>query len=118
GRAGGTCAVGNGGQVLVSQATGERVRDDPLAAVSLRDLGEHQLRDLDEPERLYQLAAPGLEETFPPLKTAAATPFEGREDELAEAAVEQMAARWRRPGRGALIAGTFGAAMIGVVGGG
>ena len=110
-------AAGHGGQVLVSQATRELLRDDPLPDVSLRDLGEHQLKDLDEPERLYQLSAPGLEETFPPLMTAAATPFEGREDELAEAAVEQMAARWRRPGRRTLIAATFGAAVIGVVGG-
>jgi len=110
-------AAGHGGQVLVSQATRELLRDDPLPDVSLRDLGEHQLKDLDEPERLYQLSAPGLEETFPPLMTAAATPFEGREDELAEAAVEQMAARWRRPGRRTLIAATFGAAVIGVVAG-
>ena len=116
-RAARICAVGHGGQVLVSQATRELLRDDPLPDVSLRDLGEHQLRDLDEPERLYQLAAPGLEETFPPLKTSAATPFEGREGELAEAAAEQMAARWRRPGRRTLIAATFGAAVIGVVAG-
>ncbi len=116
-RAARICAVGHGGQVLVSQATRELLRDDPLPDVSLRDLGEHQLKDLDEPERLYQLGAPGLEETFPPLKTAAATPFEGRENELAEAAAEQMAARWRRPGRRTLIAATFGAAVIGVLAG-
>jgi ABC-type transport system substrate-binding protein/class 3 adenylate cyclase len=114
-RAARICAVAHGGQVLVSQATRELLRDDPLPDVSLRDLGEHQLKDLDEPERLYQLGAPGLEETFPPLKTAAATPFEGREDELAEAAVEKMTTR--RPGRRTLIAATFGAAVIGVVAG-
>ena len=85
--------------MLVSQVTRELLRDDPLPDVSLRDLGEHQLKDLDEPERLYQLVAPGLEETFAPLKTAATAPFEGREGELAEAAAEQMAAGWRRPGR-------------------
>ena len=110
-------AAGHGGQVLVSQATRELLRDDPLPDVSLRDLGEHQLKDLDEPERLYQLVAPGLGETFPPLKTAAPAPFEGREGELAEAAAEEMAAPWRRPGRRTLIAATFGAAVIGVVAG-
>jgi YVTN family beta-propeller protein len=116
-RAARICAVGHGGQVLVSQVTRELLRDDPLPDVSLSDLGEHQLKDLDEPERLYQLVAPGLEETFPPLKTSAATPFEGREGELAEAAVEQLAARWRRPARRTLILATFGAAVIGVVAG-
>ncbi len=110
-------AAGHGGQVLVSQATRELLRDDPIPDVSLRDLGEHQLKDLDEPERLFQLVAPGLEETFPALTTAAPAPFEGREDELAEAAVEKMTARWRRPGRRTLILATFGAAAIGVVAG-
>jgi ABC-type transport system substrate-binding protein/class 3 adenylate cyclase len=108
-------AAGHGGQVLVSQATRELLRDDPLPEVSLRDLGEHQLKDLDEPERLFQLVAPGLEGGFPRLKTAAPAPFEGREAELAEATVEQMATR--RPGRRTLIAATFGAAVIGVVAG-
>jgi YVTN family beta-propeller protein len=110
-------AAGHGGQVLVSQATRELLRDDPLPDVSLRDLGEHQLKDFDEPERLYQLLAPGLQETFPPLKTGGATPFEGREEELAEAAAEQMAAPWRHPGRRTLILATFGAAVVGVVAG-
>jgi peptide/nickel transport system substrate-binding protein len=110
-------ATGHGGQVLVSQATRELLRDDPLPDISLRDLGEHQLKDLDEPERLYQLVAPGFEETFPPLTTAAPAPFEGRENELAEAAAEKMAAPWRRPGRRTLTLATFGAAVIGVVAG-
>jgi predicted ATPase/DNA-binding SARP family transcriptional activator len=53
------CAAGHGGQVLVSQAT----RD--LAGVGLRDLGEHRLKDLPGPERLFQLGAG----EFPPLAT-------------------------------------------------
>jgi class 3 adenylate cyclase len=57
-RAARICAAGGGGQVLVSQATRELLRDDPLPDVSLRDLGEHRLKDLDEPERIYQLLAP------------------------------------------------------------
>jgi peptide/nickel transport system substrate-binding protein len=114
-RAARICAAGHGGQVLVSQTTRELLRDDPLPDVSQRDLGEHQLKDLDEPERLYQLVAPGLQEDFPALKTAAPPPFEGREGELAEAAAEEMARRWRRPGRRVLIGATFAAAMVGAI---
>jgi len=94
-------AAGHGGQVLVSQTTRELLRDDPLPDVSLRDLGEHHLKDLDEPERIYQLVAPGLTDEFPPLKATASTPFAGREVELAEAAqdvVQDLAGPWR-PGR-------------------
>src|SRR5213080_116505 len=65
-RAARICAAGHGGQVLVSQTTRELLRDDPLPDLTLRDLGTHQLKDLDEPERLYQLVAPGLPESFPP----------------------------------------------------
>ena len=53
-------AAGHGGQVLVSQAT----RD--LAANSdLRDLGLHRLKDLAQPERLFQLG----QAEFPPLRS-------------------------------------------------
>ena len=91
-RAARICAAGHGGQVLVSQTTRELLRDDPIPAVSLLDLGEHQLKDMDGPERLYQLVAPGLQQAFRELKTAAPPgPFDGREGELAEAAAEQLA---------------------------
>jgi YVTN family beta-propeller protein len=113
-RAARICASGHGGQVLVSQTTRELLRDDPIPEVTLRDLGEHQLKDMDEPERIYQLVAPGLQETFPELKTAARPPFEGREGELAEAASEELARPWRRPSRRALVAATFAAALVGV----
>ena len=64
-RAARICAAGHGGQVLVSQTSRELLRDDPIDGVTLRDLGEHQLKDLDEPERLYQLRAPGLARGVP-----------------------------------------------------
>ena len=67
-------AVGHGGQVLVSQTTRELLRDDPLPEIELRALGEHQLKDLAEPELLYQVAAPGLADEFPPLAIADRTP--------------------------------------------
>ena len=107
-------AAGHGGQVLVSQTTRELLRDDPLQGVSLRDLGEHQLKDMDEPERIYQVVAEALDDEFPALKTAASTPFEGREGELAEAAAHELAKSWRRPGRRTLAAATFAAALVGV----
>jgi peptide/nickel transport system substrate-binding protein len=107
-------AAGHGGQVLVSQTTRELLRDDPVPDATLRDLGEHQLKDMDEPERIYQLVAPRLVEEFPDLKTAAPTPFEGREGELAQAAAEELARPWRRPSRRVLIGATFAAALVGV----
>jgi YVTN family beta-propeller protein len=111
-------AAGHGGQVLVSQTTRELLRDDPLPDVTLRDLGEHQLKDLDEPERIYQLVAPGLGEEFPALKSAAPAPFEGREAELAEAAqeaVEEMVRGWRRLDRRLLVGGVSAVLVLGAV---
>jgi predicted ATPase len=88
-RAARIAAAGHGGQILVSQST-----RDLAAAGGLRDLGEHRLKDLAAPERIYQL---GTDE-FPPLKTlyqtnlpVPATPFVGREAELA--AVASLLAR-------------------------
>ena len=111
-------AAGHGGQVLVSQTTRELLRDDPLPDVSLRDLGEHQLKDLDEPERIYQLVAPGLDEEFPPLKTSAPVPFEGREGELVEAAqetVDEMTQPWRKNRRLLVGAGVVAAVVLAAV---
>jgi len=62
-------AVGFGGQVLVSAAVQQRVRDRLPAGVGLRDLGRHRLRDLLEPEHVAQLVIAGLPDTFPPLKS-------------------------------------------------
>jgi predicted ATPase len=80
-------SAAHGGQVLVSAATAEVV-----GAAGLVDLGEHWLRDLARPERVYQLRAPGLADEFPPLRSSTArsgnlprqmTSFVGRERELA-----------------------------------
>lgn len=81
-RAARIAAAGHGGQVLLSQPT-----RDLLAGVTARDLGEHRLKDLSAPERLFQLG----EGEFPRLKTLhqtnlpiPATPFLGRQRELDE----------------------------------
>jgi predicted ATPase len=75
-------SVGHGGQVLISQTT----RDFLDEAVEVRDLGEHRLKDLSAPQRLYQLG----DGEFPPLKTlnqtnlpVQPTSLIGRERELA-----------------------------------
>ena len=47
----------HGGQVLLSSATAELVREALPAAAGLRDLGEHRLKDLQRPERVFQLVA-------------------------------------------------------------
>jgi YVTN family beta-propeller protein len=60
----------HGGQVLLSGATAGLVQDDLPGGMSLRDLGELQLKDIDRPERVYQLLAEGLRSEFPPLQTA------------------------------------------------
>jgi predicted ATPase len=85
-------AAGHGGQVLVSAATEVLVREELPDGCALADLGEHRLRDLARPVRIFQLAAPGLRMEFPPLRTLEAfagnlpvqlSSFVGREDELA-----------------------------------
>ncbi len=86
-------AIAHGGQILVSRATADLVRDSEVADMSVDDLGEHQLRDLTRPERVFQIGSPGLEADFPPLRSLEAFPsnlptqftsFVGRDDELAE----------------------------------
>ena len=49
-------SAAHGGQVLLSLPTQELVRDQLPAGTSLRDLGEHRLKDLFRPERVFQLA--------------------------------------------------------------
>jgi predicted ATPase/class 3 adenylate cyclase len=86
-------AAGHGGQVLLSEATWLLVRDALPAGVTLRDLGEHRLRDLLTPERIFQLCHPDLPDDFPPLATLdrqatnlrdQPSSFVGRRRELAE----------------------------------
>jgi predicted ATPase/class 3 adenylate cyclase len=84
-------STGHGGQVLTSQAVQQLVRGALPQGVETRSLGEHRLRDLQEPEVVFQIAAPGLLDAFPPLRslpshpTNLATPptrLIGREAEL------------------------------------
>jgi predicted ATPase/class 3 adenylate cyclase len=88
-------SAAHGGQVLLSLATQELVRDQLPPDVELRDLGERRLKDLFGPERVFQLMAPGLPAEFPPLRTLEGHPnnlplqptlLVGREGEVAEVA--------------------------------
>jgi class 3 adenylate cyclase len=65
-RAARICAAARGGQVFLSQATQTIVEDEEEElGFTLVALGEHRLKDLDRPVRLFQLAAPGLEAPVP-----------------------------------------------------
>ncbi len=59
----------HGGQVVLSGATEALVRDDLPEGMGLVDLGEHRLRDLGRPIRVFQLTGDGQHEVFPPLRT-------------------------------------------------
>ena len=86
-------AVGHGGQILLSQASAEMVREQLPPDCALRDFGQHRLKDLSRPEQIFQIAVQGLRNEFPPLKSlnlvthnlpAQATSFIGREREVEE----------------------------------
>ena len=80
-RAARIATAGHGGQVLVSASTAS------LVEIELRDLGEHRLKDLSAPERVYQLGDgefPALKSLYRTNLPVPATPFLGREGELAE----------------------------------
>src|SRR5204862_4431015 len=81
-RAASIAAAGHGGQILISSSTASLVEPG-----SVRDLGEHRLKDLAASERIYQLG----DDPFPHLKSlhqtnlpVPSTPFVGRQHELAE----------------------------------
>jgi predicted ATPase/class 3 adenylate cyclase len=93
-RAARICAAGHGGQTLLSQTTRDLIAPDLPEGVTLRELGEHRLKDLHRPERLFQLVIPSFLADFPALKTLDSqpnnlpvqpTPLIGREQEGAAA---------------------------------
>ena len=69
-RAARICAAAHGGQIVVSHATAGVVEDHE--EVELRDLGDHYLKDISRPQRLFQIDAEGLSSDFPPLGARAA----------------------------------------------
>jgi predicted ATPase/class 3 adenylate cyclase len=92
----------HGGQIIVSDATRGLVKHALPEGVSLRDLGEHRLKDIDHPEHLHDLTIEGLPAEFPPPRTLDARPnnlpaeltsFVGREEQMDE--VRQILGRTR-----------------------
>jgi predicted ATPase/class 3 adenylate cyclase len=86
-------SAGHGGQVLLSAAAAALVMDELPEGSTLRDLGEHRLKDLGRPERVFQLVHPALPVSFPPLVTLSRrtsklpnqpSGFVGRAEELKE----------------------------------
>jgi predicted ATPase/class 3 adenylate cyclase/DNA-binding XRE family transcriptional regulator len=92
-RAARICAAAYPGQVLLSNETRVMVERQLPPDVALRELGKYRLKDLNEPEHLYQLVVPGLPSDFPLLKSLEVMPnnlpiqltsFIGREREIDE----------------------------------
>ena len=84
-------SIAHGGQVVLSLTTEELVADTLDPETELIDLGEHQLRDLATPVRVFQLVHPELRRDFPVLQSldafsgnlpVQATSFVGREQEI------------------------------------
>jgi len=84
-------AAAHGGQVLVTEATSDLAAGRLGGGFGLKRLGEFRLRDLSQPELIYQLAHAGLPADFPPIRTVAertgnlpvqVSSFIGRESEL------------------------------------
>ena len=91
-RAARVMAAAHGGQVLLSARTAELAERGLPSEAGLRDLGEHRLKDLFQPEHIFQLVHPVLPTDFPPLATLSRRPnnlptqtseFLGREAQLA-----------------------------------
>lgn len=102
-RLGRLLSVSQGGQILLTQATCELVRDYLPEEAELQDLGTHRLKDLIRPEQIYQVNAPGLLSGFTPLKTLDVFPhnlplqltsFVGREKEILEVKRELLGDRF------------------------
>ncbi len=81
-------SAAHGGQIVLSAVTRDLARGDGIETL---DLGEHRLKDLAEPERIFQVVADGLAQEFPPLRSldrfasnlpTQATSFVGRDDEI------------------------------------
>ena len=67
-------AAAHGGQVLLSSTTRALLDADELPRATIRDLGEHRLRGLAHPERVYQLVLDDLPDDFAPISALESTP--------------------------------------------
>ncbi len=86
-------AIAHGGQTILSQSAAAALEDALPPDVTLRDMASHRLKDLSQPEHVWQLCHPDLPDDFPPLRSLQAyvnnlplqmTSFVGRQAEMAE----------------------------------
>ncbi|MBV9867246.1 MAG: adenylate/guanylate cyclase domain-containing protein [Abitibacteriaceae bacterium] len=86
-------AAGHGGQILLSHTTRDLVENNLPPGVALHTLGEHRLKDLQQPTPIFQLEIKDLPNDFPPLNTLSRRPhnlpvqltsFIGRESAIQE----------------------------------
>ena len=73
-RASRICAAGHGGQILLSEATRTLAQHAFPEDLTARDLGVYRLKDLDHPERIFQLLHRQLPAEFPPLRCLSVLP--------------------------------------------
>lgn len=116
-RAARLCGVGHGGQVLLSETTRALLGSTMPRGVSLFPLGERHLKDIDEPERLYELQIEGVELPPVPRVAPAQTPerlsrskkkrhkqweedFERRVEDFAERTAERVLGKLERDSEG------------------
>ena len=90
-RAARIAAAGHGGQILISSSTRTVIGERAPVGAMLRSLGEHRLKDLAQPEHLWQLSLADGPDQFPPLRSQVSTnlpvqltSFVGRRDEVRE----------------------------------
>ena len=85
--------LAHGGQILVSPATEQLIRGSLPEGARLRDMGPQRMKDLSQPERVFQLSHPDLPGDFPPLQSLEALPnnlpvqltsFVGRDEDMEE----------------------------------
>ena len=84
-------SIAHGGQMIISQAVCDLMREALPSGISLRDLAAHRLKDLQQPEHVWQVCHPDLPADFPPLRSLQAFPnnlptqinsFVGRHQEM------------------------------------
>jgi class 3 adenylate cyclase len=98
-RAARICGVARGGQVLLSETTRALLGRGAVDGTEVRELGEVELKDIEDRERLWELVVPGLAAVPEPVEAEAGgagepAPFAGHESELAAGALRARDELW------------------------
>jgi class 3 adenylate cyclase len=107
------CSAAHGGQLLVSASTQALAGSMAGSEIGFRDMGEHRLKGIDRPQRIYQALAPGLGDGFPAIRTNAPEPpsvatMEQRSEALADRIGDAVMAHVERTVEQALAGGGDG----------